>query len=162
VDPTGLSHPSPNQSARPKGVRPELIVLHATAGRSDAGDVAWCRNPAAKVSYHAIVGRDGTLYTLVPTFRKAWHAGVSEWQGRKDCNAFSLGLAFSNRHDGTEMLTASQIQTARACVDIWLAQYPGIRAMVTHGEIAPGRKDDPHRIPNFFRDDWQVHAFSED
>ena len=158
-DPTGLTNPSPNHSARPKNQLPEIIVLHATAGKTDSGDVSWCTSWESKVSYHAIIGRDGTLYTLVPTMRQAWHAGKSEWKGRTGCNAFSLGLAFANRHDGSEMLTASQIRTAEALIRIWRRQYPKIQDIVTHGEIAPGRKDDPARIPNFYRLDWTIEMF---
>lgn len=158
-DPTGLTHPSPNHSARPKNQLPEIIVLHATAGKTDLGDVAWCCDPKAKVSYHAIIGRDGSLYTLVPAMRQAWHAGKSEWKGRTGCNAFSLGLAFANRHDQTEALTAKQMHTAHTLIRLWLRQFPKIQAIVTHKDIAPDRKTDPTLCPNFFQPDWSLDAF---
>jgi len=152
-----LSHPSPNFNARKQA--PRIICVHATAGKSDEGDVTWCCNPASKVSYHAIIGRDGTHYSLVATKHRAWHAGVSEWQGVTDVNGISLGLAFANRHDGTEALTANQIHTARAVVKMWLRQYPKIETIVTHAEIAPDRKTDPNHIPNWYRPDWTLDAF---
>src|SRR5690606_39685224 len=77
---------SPNHGPRPAGVAPSLIVVHGTAGRTDAGDVDWCTQPESQVSYHYIVGRDGTLYALVPEDRRAWHAGRSEWEGRQNVN----------------------------------------------------------------------------
>lgn len=149
-----LTNPSPHFNARKQA--PRIIVLHATAGKTDAGDVSWLESPKSKVSYHAVIGRDGTLYTLVNPKHRAWHAGVSEWKGVTDVNGIALGLAWCNRHDGTEPLTATQIQTARAVLAMWLRQYPKLEAIVTHGEIAPGRKTDPHDIPNFFRPDWTL------
>lgn len=151
-----LSHPSPNFNLRKSA--PRVIVLHATAGKSDAGDVSWLQSPKSKVSYHACIGRDGTLYTLVEPKHRAWHAGVSEWNGVPDVNGVSLGLAWCNRHDGTESLTALQIQTAIGQIRTWLAQYPKLEAIVTHRDIAPSRKTDPHDIPNFYAPDWTLDA----
>jgi len=148
-----VTHPSPNRNARPKGQEPTLIVLHSTAGASDRGDVAWCCDPRAKVSYHAIVGRTGEVFVLVPFHERAWHAGVSEWQGRSNVNDFSLGLAFSNRHDGKEPLTRQQMDVMRGLVQGIRQRLPGIR-VVTHGMVAPGRKDDPSRSPGFALADY--------
>lgn len=144
---------SPNHNARTKPIR--LIVLHATAGKTDGGDLAWICNPRSKVSYHVCIGRDGTVHRVVDPTRRAWHAGVAQWQGVKDVNAISLGLAWCNRHDGTEPLTAKQLAAARAVIDEWTARFPTIEAIATHMEVAPGRKTDPHLIPNFVREDWR-------
>ena len=151
-----LSNPSPNFNNRKQA--PRIIVLHATAGKTDAGDVSWVQSPKSKVSYHAIIGRDGSLYTLVEPKHRAWHAGVSAWKGVTDVNGISLGLAWANRHDGTEPLTAAQIQTAKAVIQMWLKQYPKLEAIVTHKDIAPGRKTDPELCPNFFKPDWTIDA----
>ena len=148
-----VTHRSPNHSARPAGVVPSLVVLHATAGRDDSSDVFWCCQPESKVSYHVIVGRSGKVYVLVPFERRAWHAGVSEWKGRHNVNNFSLGFAFANRHDGVERLTTEQQAVMKALVQGVRERYPNIE-VVTHGMIAPGRKDDPSRIPNFSLADY--------
>jgi hypothetical protein len=67
---------SPNQSPRLFGddaVR--MIVVHTPEG-GYAGTVGFCMNPAADVSYHLLIKKDGTEATqLVPWTRKAWHAG---------------------------------------------------------------------------------------
>jgi N-acetylmuramoyl-L-alanine amidase len=148
-----VTHRSPNHSARPAGVVPSVVVLHATAGRDDLSDVFWCCQPESKVSYHLIVGRTGKVYVLVPFDRAAWHAGVSEWKGRHNVNRFSLGLAFANRHDGNERLTTEQIAVMKALV-VGLKERYAITDVVTHGMVAPGRKDDPSRIPNFRLEDY--------
>lgn len=147
-----ISHPSPNHGPRTKPIR--LIVLHATAGKTDAGDIGWMQRDISGVSYHVCIGRDGTRYTLVDDKRRAWHAGLSKWKGITDVNSISLGLAWCNRHDGTEPLTPAQIAEARKVIAEWRALHPTIEAIVTHKEIAPGRKSDPHKIPNFVRSEW--------
>ena len=152
-----VTHPSPNHNARPAGAAPSLIVLHATAGSNESGDVYWCCQPESKVSYHAIVGRRGAIYVLVPLERRAWHAGVSEWRGRKNVNDFSIGLAFTNRHDGTQALSKEQITVMRTLIANIHRKYPGL-PVTTHGAIAPGRKTDPHDIPNFHLADYTTRV----
>lgn len=69
-----LTHPSPHHS--PRVVPVQSVCLHWTGG-SYAGGVAWCTDPRSKVSYHAIVGPDGDVATLVPWDRAAWSVGRS-------------------------------------------------------------------------------------
>jgi N-acetyl-anhydromuramyl-L-alanine amidase AmpD len=148
-----LTHPSPNFKARPAGTVVDTIVLHASAGKSDAGDVSWIQAPASGISYHVLVGRDGRVYRFVDPRHQAYHAGVSEFRGRKFCNRYSIGVAFANRHDGVEPLTQPQIAAMRTVLRELCAAYP-IKHITTHGEVSPGRKTDPHRIPNFVVAEW--------
>lgn len=145
-------HRSPHH--KPRTQKPTLIVVHASAGKSDAGDVAWICDPRSKVSYHYLVGRDGTVYELVAPTQQAWHAGISEWKGRKHCNAYSIGVAWSNRHDGQEPLTGAQIAAMRDLLNWLCERYPSLTEIVTHAQVSPGRKDDPNRCPNFYAPDW--------
>jgi N-acetyl-anhydromuramyl-L-alanine amidase AmpD len=72
---------------------PELIVLHETAGRLNAGSsVSWFQDPACKVSAHVVIERDGTIVQCVPFDMKAWHCDPSEWRGRPHVNHFSIGV----------------------------------------------------------------------
>lgn len=133
---------SPNRNARPAGTKPDLVVIHGTAGRSDAGDVSWCTDPRSGVSYHYIVGRDGTVWQLVPDEERAWHAGESVWQGRPNCNDYSLGVALSN--DGKEPYPEAQVRAAGELVADLCRRW-GIpwERIVSHALVSPGRKTDP-------------------
>ncbi|WP_047308842.1 N-acetylmuramoyl-L-alanine amidase [Rhodopseudomonas palustris] len=85
---------SPNIGGK---LRPEYIVIHDTAsGLTDSGDVSWLTNPAAKVSAHVVVARDGRITQLVPFNVVAWHAGQSVWKGRKFLNGFAIGIEIDN------------------------------------------------------------------
>jgi len=143
---------SPHHKARP--AKPTLVVMHASAGKSDAGDLSWIVSPQSKVSYHYLVGRDGEVYELVSPDRIAYHAGLSEWNGVKHCNTYSVGVSWANRNDGSEPLTGAQLKGMRELLD-WLAvKYPTLKEVVTHKDVAPTRKSDPEKVPNFYKPDW--------
>lgn len=143
-----LTHPSPHFNSR--NTHPiRVLVLHSSAGPSDKSDLAWMMDPASKVSYHALVGRNGSLYTLVDPKYRAWHAGVAEWNGVKDVNAVSLGVSFSNAHDGKEALTPLQIAVMLGAVEGWARTIPTLEAITTHRDIAPQRKSDPFKSVGF-------------
>lgn len=148
-----LTHPSPNYKARPAGTVVDTIVLHASAGKSDAGDVSWIQSPQSGISYHILVGRDGTVYRFVDPKHQAYHAGVSEFQGRASCNRYSIGVSFANRHDGVEPLTPKQVAAMERVIAELCAAWP-IAHITTHAAIAPRRKTDPLKIPNFALADW--------
>jgi N-acetylmuramoyl-L-alanine amidase len=101
-----------NQSARPNGVRPRLIVLHADGAKSAASSINWIMNPVSDVSYHAIIERNGSITQLVPDEAKAWHAGVSMYAGVPGVNDYSIGICLSNRNDGLELYTPQAVQQA--------------------------------------------------
>jgi len=44
------------------------------------------------VSAHFFVRRDGAIVQFVSTKARAWHAGVSQFEGRENCNDFSIGI----------------------------------------------------------------------
>ncbi len=74
-------------------MEPQLIVLHETAGHLARGNSAgFLANNSKKVSAHVTIERDGSIIQLVDFNRVAWHAGKSEWLGRKECNGWSIGI----------------------------------------------------------------------
>ncbi len=76
---------------------PEGIIVHDTAGGLKAeGSISWLCNPSAKVSAHVVIGRDGDTTQLAPFNRVCWHAGKSSYQGRPNCNLFSIGIEIIN------------------------------------------------------------------
>lgn len=96
-----------------------------------------------RVSAHCLIRRDGELVQYVPFGARAWHAGVSSWQGREACNDFSIGVEL----EGTDETPYTEAQY-RALVGLTLAiseRYPAIthEKIVGHCDIAPGRKTDP-------------------
>lgn len=141
---------SPNHSSRPNEARPRVIVLHATGPGTVRNILDWMRLPQSKVSYHGLIAADGTYYSIVSPERSAWHAGVSEWNGIKNVNGISLGLAFVNPNNGLVPLTPNQIAVAKGVIQYWRQNYP-IEAITTHAAVATpkGRKTDPDLVPNF-------------
>ena len=49
------------------------------------------------VSSHLLIKRDGSITQFVPFNKKAWHAGVSIFKEREDCNDFSIGIELEGR-----------------------------------------------------------------
>jgi len=103
-----------------------------------------------KVSAHFLIRRDGSLLQFVSCLNRAWHAGVSNWQGRERCNDFSVGIELEG--SDFEGFEAAQYQTLNHLIAAIAKAYP-IQAIVGHSDIAPGRKTDPG--PYF---DWKKIA----
>ncbi len=147
------THLSPNHNTR--GAQTvKVIVLHADASPNEKGCLSWLQSSESKVSYHALVGRDGKVYTVVPYDRRAWHAGKSEWNGHKDVNGVSVGLCFSNKNDGKEPLTEAQQKAMKALIADVRRKYGQI-PVTTHARVAPGRKNDPEHVPGFVLADYE-------
>ncbi len=72
---------------------PSGILCHHTGSTSEAGDQAWLSqyhpNP---VSINQLIRRDGTIVQIVKNNQIAYHAGVSTWDGRADCNGWMIGV----------------------------------------------------------------------
>jgi AmpD protein len=106
-----------------------------------------------KVSAHLLIRRTGEIVQYVAFDKRAWHAGVSCYQGREKCNDFSIGIEL----EGTDCVpyTDEQYQQLNAVIAALLDNYPTLsRQDITgHSDIAPERKTDPgasfdwNRIP---------------
>lgn len=95
---------------------------------------------ANKVSAHFLIRRDGALIQFVSCLNRAWHAGVSNWQGHERCNDFSIGIELEG--SDFEAFEAAEYQTLNKLIASISNAYP-IQAIVGHSDIAPGRKTDP-------------------
>jgi AmpD protein len=99
------------------------------------------------VSYHCIVGRTGIVYETVDPSERAWHAGVSSFNGASDCNSYSVGVCLSNLNDGKEPFTEEALRAAAEYCAHLMADFPAITLdrITTHLAVAlpPGRKHDP-------------------
>lgn len=144
-----MRHPSPNFGPRRNGTRPELVVLHYTAFGSAAEALARLCDPAAEVSSHYLIGRDGRCWQLVDEEARAWHAGAGSWGGQGDVNSRSIGIEIDN--DGASPFAEPAMAALEALLPGLLGrwQIPPHR-VIGHADMAPERKIDPG--PRF---DWR-------
>ena len=163
---------SPHCDARPAGSPIELIVVHGISlpagqfglgyihdlflGQLDSSlDPSFAVLEGLRVSAHLLIRRTGELIQYVPFDQRAWHVGISCWQGRTVCNDFSIGIELegTDTHPYTDAQYAQLAQVVKAL----RAAYPDIPeyGVTGHEHIAPGRKTDPG--PSF---DWQRLASS--
>ncbi len=153
-----IEHPVRNWSERHAPIGGiDCLVIHDTATLSVASVLETFDNPAEQRSAHALIDRDGTCYRLVPWNKKAWHAGVSELEGRADVNEFSIGVELVDVDaptPGTSVVghhtleyTEAQLTTLLALTLELVGRFPGITParIVGHDAIARpvGRKVDP-------------------
>ncbi len=98
---------------------------------------------AMRVSAHLFLRRDGSLVQFVSLNKRAWHAGISSFQGRERCNDFSIGIEL----EGTDTVpyTARQYRRLASLARLLMWHFPGITParIVGHSDVAPGRKTDP-------------------
>jgi AmpD protein len=104
-----------------------------------------------KVSSHCVIDREGQITQYVPFTKRAWHAGVSSYGAKENCNDFSIGIEL----EGTDEIpyTSAQYRMLADLIIHLQKIYPGItrKRIVGHSDIAPKRKTDPG--PHF---DWDL------
>lgn len=151
---------SPNYDSRPPGIEADLIVVHGISLPPGDFGGPWIERlftnalPAhahpyfaevcsMRVSAHLTITRDGAVTQYVKFTERAWHAGRSSYQGREECNDFSVGVEL----EGTDTLPYENAQYAALAqaVAALCAAYPRLSParLVGHSDIAPGRKTDP-------------------
>jgi N-acetylmuramoyl-L-alanine amidase len=139
--------PSPNIDERECAV--EFLVMHYTGMQDAASAIALLRSPEAKVSAHYVVDEDGTVYCLVPEDKRAWHAGISYWRGRRALNGASVGIEIVNPgHEwGYRAFPEAQMAAVeRLSLEILGQHAIPARNVVAHSDIAPNRKQDPGEL----------------
>ena len=148
---------SPHHDARPVGQQPELVVVHGISlppgefggpwiDRLFCGDLPASAHPyfagitALRVSAHLLVRRDGAVTQYAPLQARAWHAGVSNWQGRDACNDFSIGIELEGT--GDIPYDTDQYRALVRLIHCLQRAYPLVW-IAGHSDISPGRKTDP-------------------
>ena len=148
---------SPNFGVRPAGVAIDLVLIHSISlppgefggdaiERLFTNRLDWNADPyyaeirGMQVSAHFLVRRDGELLQFVSCDDRAWHAGVSTWHGRTDCNDFSIGIELEGLEG--ESFEAPQYKALSGLVKAVARRYP-ITSVAGHEHVAPGRKRDP-------------------
>jgi AmpD protein len=151
---------SPNTDKRPSAADVSLLVIHNISlppeqfgGPYISQLFGNCLDTSAhsyfaeighlRVSSHLLIDRDGEIVQFVPFHDRAWHAGVSEFDGRSNCNDFSIGIEL----EGTDYIpyTDAQYQALAQVTKVLRLCYPLITGdrIVGHCDIAPDRKTDP-------------------
>jgi AmpD protein len=162
IDAEGFASParyieSPNCDERPRDAPITLAVVHGISlppgefggsgiidlftNRLDANaHPSYASIASLRVSAHFVIRRDGELLQFVPCGKRAWHAGVSSWQGRERCNDFSVGIELEGA-DTVPYASAQYRMLARLLKALY-RRY-AFRHVAGHSDIAPGRKTDP-------------------
>ena len=151
---------SPNYDLRPDKFNISLIVLHSISlpptifGNNYVEDF-FCNklNPGnddylntikgMKVSSHLFIKRTGEIIQFVPFDKRAWHAGKSSFDNVKNCNDYSIGIEL----EGCDDISFEDIQYEKLTyiIKAILDNYKKTskERIVSHSDIAPGRKSDP-------------------
>ena len=152
--------PSPNLDARAGGTTIDTIVVHGislppgiyggpyiehlfTNQLDCAVHPYFLEINNLRVSAHVLIDRNGQLTQFVPFSARARHAGASVFQGRPDCNEYSIGIELEGCDD--KAYEQCQYATLAEVVQVLRQQWPAITTtrIVGHSDIAPGRKTDP-------------------
>ena len=166
----GVKHaPSPHFDTRPEQQAISLLVIHNISlppgefggpyiedlflGRLDCTAHPFFEQlDGLRVSAHCLIRRDGSLVQFVDFNHRAWHAGVSCFDGIERCNDFSIGIELEGTD--TQDYSEAQYTCLHALTTSILKAYPEINPerITGHEHIAPGRKTDPG--PAF---DWEKY-----
>ena len=151
---------SPNFNTRPKDVSINLLVIHSISlppkvygnnhienfflNKLDHSlDPFYEEIRELKVSAHVLIKRDGEIIQFVPFNMRALHAGESSFEGRGNCNDYSIGIELEGADDDD----FEEIQYDKLCeVTIALQdEYKNITKenIKGHSDVAPRRKKDP-------------------
>lgn len=148
---------SPNFGPRPPEARVDLLVLHSISlppgefggphvQQLFTNQLDWNAHPyfktieGAQVSSHFFIRRNGDLLQFVSCLDRAWHAGVSHYRGRPNCNDDSIGIELEGLEGG--VFEPEQYDTLTVLSAALLNRFP-IAHIAGHEHIAPGRKADP-------------------
>lgn len=149
--------PSPNFNERPAGHTAKLLVIHNISlpplqfggpyieqlftNRLDVDYHPFFKEIAhLRVAAHFLIRRQGEIIQFVSADKRAWHAGISSFEGESQCNDFSIGIEL----EGSDFVPFTEIQYQRlASLSQVLRQRYPLRAVRGHEHIAPIRKTDP-------------------
>ncbi len=148
---------SPNYGQRPPGAVVDLLLIHSISlppGQYGGDEVQrlftntldWNAHPYFKsiegmqVSSHFYIRRNGELWQFVSCDERAWHAGVSSYRGRDNCNDDSVGIELEGLEGAS--FEAAQYETLGSLCAALGQRYP-VQHIAGHEHVAPGRKADP-------------------
>jgi len=160
---------SPNCDDRPPNIEPNLLIIHNISlppnefGGSyinqffsntlDISSHPFFEEIAhLRVSSHLLIRRNGDIVQYVPFHKRAWHAGVSCYNGQEACNDFSIGIEL----EGADHIAYEppQYEQLARISDLIIETYPKMSTdrIAGHCDIAPQRKTDPGEAF-----DWKIY-----
>jgi hypothetical protein len=138
---------SPNYDRHNDGspvlITPAGLLLHSSEG-TQASDLPWLCSSRSLVSSTYYINRAGAIYQLVADNHRAWHAGVSSYDGLVDWN-LAIGIELEHRA-GQGAYPPAQLAALEQLCRAKIAQYGILRERIAaHRWVAqpPGRKLDP-------------------
>lgn len=151
---------SPNYDFRPAGSGVSLLVIHCMslpAGEfgtpyieelflntlDEGAHSSFASLKNLKVSSHLVIRRTGVITQYVPFNLRSWHAGTSIYEGRQNCNDYSIGIELEGT--STTEFEDSQYESLSKVSQLIMGRFPEITLsrIVGHQEVARGRKSDP-------------------
>lgn len=154
-----IAKPSPHKNDRPDGEVSLLVIHNISLPAGQFGtpyiDELFCGSldchahdsfadlQGLEVSAHFLIRRSGELVQYVSCDDRAWHAGVSSFAGRSNCNDFAVGIEVEGTD--SQAFTPEQYDKLIQLTQAIMRDYPLITAerITGHNDIAPGRKTDP-------------------
>jgi AmpD protein len=152
--------PSPHCNSRPPAELISLLVIHNISlppGEFGGGFVQafflgsidselhpyFAQIASLRVSAHFLIERHGDITQFVSCLERAWHAGTSLYNGRPDCNDYSIGIELegTDTQPYTDAQYHSLLQLTRGLREAFPAISP--YRITGHEFIAPQRKTDP-------------------
>ena len=154
---------SPNFNDRPQGCDISLLVIHSISLPPKTYNTNQIEKfflneldfslhnfykeiQDIKVSSHILIKRNGEVIQFVPFNKRAWHAGVSSFNGQDDCNNFSIGIELEGSDD--DIFEDIQYDQLSLVTSSLIKEYALINKhnIKGHSDIAPGRKTDPGKM----------------
>ena len=152
--------PSPNFDDRPKNTAIKLIVIHNISlppenfnpsnieklflNKLDFDSHEYFKEIRdLKVSSHFLIDREGQITQFVSVYKRAWHAGKSNFENEDNCNDFSIGIEMIGSDNS--IFENKQYASLKKLIKSLKKVFPKILEdnIVGHSDIAPGRKTDP-------------------
>ena len=127
------SYRSPRNVERRIRPATRLIVLHTTEAHARSS----LNKLRERGEAHYCVTEDGTVYRIVDRDRVAFHAGRSMWNGKEDCDDYSIGIEVVGHHD--KPVTLKQIAALKELVASLKSIYSLTDGQVVcHSHVAYG------------------------
>ena len=130
---------SPRNKERPLRKATRLIVLHTTEAHAKSA----LNKLSERGEAHYCVTETGEAYRIIDRDRQAFHAGRSMWNGKDECDEYSIGIEVVGHHDRSMPLR--QLEALKELVARLKRTYGIADAQVVcHSHVAYGAPNTWH------------------